>query len=85
MQEDRKLMLLQLAANFGSSSVWSMVLARMATSRTLRQKVGIGRMCFSIRWDCYASSHRAGAYILLQSDDTRYIPRAIMIDLEPRV
>ena len=57
----------------------------MAISRILLPKVAIGKMSSSTRFVCDKFNLVPKPLIPAQSDDTRYIPRAILVDLEPRV
>ena len=76
----------QLAVNSGSNYVLSMALAKMVTLKTLQQRVEIAKTCFFTKYPFYVLAiPKQRSDKLLQSDDTRYIPRAILIDLEPRV
>ena len=62
-----------------------MVLVRTEISKSLLLKVEIGRTSSFTRRGWLMKYRSPKANDSLQSDDTRYIPRAILLDLEPRV
>ena len=74
----------QLEWNFGSNYVLNMVSALKENQNHLQLKDQIEKMSSSIRLSQYLTCEIK--YVCLnQADDQHYIPRSVLLDLEPRV
>lgn len=86
------LYVLQLLSSFGKNYAKNMLLILKVSWNRLLPMVSIVKMCFFIKWESISSSvlqYYCSIVVRFwngfQADDEHYIPRAILLDLEPRV